>query len=119
MTEEADQKWLGLGRWLSLAVAITLLCVAALSIVRTNDASAGWNLLLGAMLGGVVLAGDRRAPNVAAVVSVIMIVRVAVGLVLGSPVDAVASSVVALAALLGTWDLFRQRRTRDEPYPRG
>ena len=91
-------------------MAVSLLVLAALSIMRADDASAGWNAILGAMLFGVVAAGDRRAPTVAVVVSAIMLVRVVVALWLGHPFEAGLGSLLLLAVALAAQDLKKQAR---------
>jgi hypothetical protein len=112
--------WRGWGRWLSFAAAayIIVMGIAGLLIALQRDhaaaleASAGWDLFLGLLLGGVVASNNKRAPLLAVVIAALMAVRVIGGLMIGRPLAAVSIDVLPmLIAGVAAFDLRRQAKT--------
>jgi hypothetical protein len=82
-------QWAGLGRWLSfLAAALLILLSIPAIFVHALGAAAGWNIFLGLLLIGVIAAGHRKAPMLAAILCALMLLRLILSMVAGSMADA-------------------------------
>jgi len=119
MAEAPTFQWRGWGRWLSFAAAAYMIVmgVAVLLIALQRDyspqleASAGWDLFLGLLFGGVVASNNRRAPLLAAVIAALMAVRVIGALMIGHRLALVSIDVLQmLIAAVAAFDLQRQAK---------
>lgn len=96
-------QWTGLGRWLSFVAAALLILLSIPAIfIHALGATAGWNIFLGLLLVGVVASGHRKAPLLAAILCVLMLLRLIVSLVAGNMVDAVFD-LLLLGILAAAW----------------
>ena len=106
---EEQVEWHGIGRWLSFLFAGLMILLAIPGVFSHEfGAAAGWNLFLGLLMFGVVAAGHRKAPLLAAILSAIMLLRVIVGAFV-SPSWGILVDILVLAIIVtAAFDLRRQ-----------
>ena len=85
-----------------MAAALLILLSIPVIFVRSLGAAAGWNIFLGLLLIGVIASGHRKAPMLAAILCVLMLVRLILSLIAGSMADA-ALDLLLLGILAAAW----------------
>ncbi|WP_422058579.1 hypothetical protein [Sphingomonas sp.] len=95
-------QWTGLGRWLAFATAAAMM-LFSIPLIVTNVAAGGWNVFLGLLLFGVIASGNRHAPMVAYVLSILLALRAVIAVLLeadfiGAAIEGIFCAVTAVAA---------------------
>ena len=116
---QADQEinWTGWGRWLSFTLSAVLILVAIPAVFDHHEgAAAGWNIFLGLLMFGAVASGNRKAPKLAIVLTILMAVRVLIAIIfmpnIGNLLLAAFCCAIAAAAAYG---LREQAKTLQTP----
>jgi hypothetical protein len=106
---EEQIEWSGMGRWLSFLFTALMILVAIPGVFSHEfGAAAGWNLFLGLLMFGFVAAGHRKAPLLAAILTVLMLLRLVLGAIAGGGWAILADAVLLLVIAGAAYDLRQQ-----------